>query len=334
MIRSFVFVVVFVFFACSGNSENFSDGGIGVVDGFTEGGPPFVSFTNPDQPGPYNVGYQGQSLDTATWGEFPLTVYYPAKIAGKDTDADVSAAPYPLVVFAHGASSNKDANTWVCKHLVSWGFVCAMFSTPDPVAGENDQWIYGILGSIDLLSNQKAPPRGLRNMVSEEQIAAAGHSKGANAALLAAGQDHRIRAVVALAPCAGGDLQAGKRIDGAVQLQTAALDGICPSRDCRPYYGILEKPKQFLEIAGANHIGFIDQGLYYEAAKMLVEKGSLNDKPATITRDEQERISRKYMAAWLTFHLKGNSEAEDYVYGEPAQTDFSSGVLSAFDFGK
>ena len=87
-------------------------------------------------------------------------------------------------------------------------------------------------------------------------------------------------------------------------------------------------PRMMLAIKGGNHIGFIDGGMRYEAAKLLLDKGVLGDKPATISRDDQERLSRRYLAAWLEVHVRGDASFEPYLYGEPASLDQSEGRLS------
>lgn len=87
-------------------------------------------------------------------------------------------------------------------------------------------------------------------------------------------------------------------------------------------------PQLPLLIQGGNHIGFIDAGMRYDAAKLLVDAGAINDTPATISRDEQERLSRRYITAWLEVHARGDASFEPYLYGDPAARDRDEGRLA------
>jgi hypothetical protein len=116
--------------------------------------------------------------------------------------------------------------------------------------------------------------------------------------------------------------------DAAVQLQAGSLDGMCPPAGARSLYDLLGPPRMLLTIQGGNHIGFIDSGVRYDAAKLLVEAGAINDTPATISRDDQERLSRRYLTAWLEVHARGDASFDPYLYGAPASRDQSEGRLS------
>jgi hypothetical protein len=52
------------------------------------------------------------------------------------------------------------------------------------------------------------------------------------------------------------------------------------------------------------------------------------DNPPGIDFDEQRRVSSKYFTSWFNYHLKHFDEYYTYIFGEEAQNDFDSGVLS------
>ena len=281
----------------------------------------------PEEPGPFPVGKLDDAFTHAPWGNYLLTVYYPATTAGVNAAPDKASAPYPAVVFAHGYLGNKDANIWVGTHLASRGYVCLLFSVPNPGEASVSPWAEGISGAIDHLTALTQGTGPLAGMVDLSRIGVSGHSKGANATIVATAADTRIRAAVPLAFCASFPGEAAK-ITVPVQLQPASLDGICSPALSTTIYGQLAPPKMLLEIAGANHIGFLGAGMAYDAARLLVNQGMLPDLKATISRAEQERLSRKYMTAWFSYYLEGNSEAHTFLYGAEAAKDRSNGKLS------
>ncbi len=74
--------------------------------------------------------------------------------------------------------------------------------------------------------------------------------------------------------------------------------------------------KQYIEIDGANHLGFLDEGfqdggIFYEVYKIF-------DKPAEISVKEQHAISKKYFTAWFQYFLNGYS---DYYTDLPCLED-------------
>ena len=90
----------------------------------------------PTDPGPFAIGTLAGSLSIAKWGTYPLNIYYPAKSAGASAPPEATGAPYPAVVFAHGHGGNKDANTWVGRHLATWGYVVIHFGAHAILVGE------------------------------------------------------------------------------------------------------------------------------------------------------------------------------------------------------
>jgi hypothetical protein len=80
--------------------------------------------------------------------------------------------------------------------------------------------------------------------------------------------------------------------------------------------------KEYLSITGANHIGFIDDFI----ARFAEWLGF--DNPKEIEFEEQRRISSRYFTAWFEYHLRSLDEYFTYIFGEDAQSDLDTGILS------
>jgi len=294
-----------------------------------EAGREATSLALPEQAGPFPVGTLDDSYTSGSWGKYTLTLYYPATSPGANTPFDPKGAPYPAVVFAHGLLGNKSANTWVGKHLASRGYICLLLGVPTPSSIDVAQWTDGITAAIDYLAARSAPGEKLAGLLDSARIGAAGHSMGANATILATAKDSRIKAAVPLA--FGSAPFAGASIKVPVQVHSASLDGICAPALSTALYAALGAPKQILEIAGGNHIGWLDGGLVYQAAQAMIAQGLLSDKQAKISRDEQERLSRRYLTSWFGYYLKKDSAYLPFLFGAEAASDRATGKLSILE---
>ncbi len=137
----------------------------------------------------------------------------------------VAGAPAPLVVFSHGIGSTRERYRWIGQHLAEQGQACLH---PQHVGSDRQVWtgnpfsvvtrlrdaaqesealarVADVRFALDTLLRGELAPR-----LDERRIALAGHSYGANTALLCAGavvqregrrlvlRDDRVRAAVVL----------------------------------------------------------------------------------------------------------------------------------------
>lgn len=132
-------------------------------------------------------------------------------------DAAAQRGEYPLIIFSHPSGGHRRAATFLCTHLSSHGYVVAALDHSEVIAPElarrngeteeqkNARWQAVIASRVpdarfllDHLLNTAAWESEAK--IDSARIGIIGHSFGAWTALALPEVDHRIRAVVALAP--------------------------------------------------------------------------------------------------------------------------------------
>lgn len=245
--------------------------------------------------GPYEAG-----VTTLTLADREVEVWYPAKpadVEGLDPDAyyirdwlsdtleailaslpedinppfvmdafrDVppsSEGPFPLVLFAHGASSYRNQSAFLTAHLASWGFVVAsvdylerglgrfLGEDPDPPMDdvELSRMVVGLLAS----ENEQAGGL-LEGAVSTDRIAITGHSAGGGTSIRFGGEPD----VVTFIP-----LSAGVSRDGEVTLPdkpslwlTGKTDGIVDPQRTIDTFEAANVPARLVLIDDMGHLG-------------------------------------------------------------------------------
>jgi predicted dienelactone hydrolase len=277
-----------------------------------------------DQPGSYKIGTYDTSFST-TFGNNDATVYYPATAAGVNTTLDASAAPYPIVAVSPGLGSNKEWNKWIGQHLSTHGYIVMILSVPNGFDSSTDQQQAGLVGALDKLTSENANASSrIYSVADVSKRVIIGHSLGAMASLSVAGRSGiDLDAVIALAPGAVSTT-ALKNITAPTQIQSASLDCITrPGPALTDYANVGGAFKQIFVITGGNHVGFNDEG-------SLAETGGdfLIDCDTIDVTDAQQRLSRRFMTAWLDYFVKGQSQYATYISGAKAQTEVTAGRIS------
>ena len=286
----------------------------------------------PENPGPYHVGYYKVSYNDPVYGRYMATIRYPAKYDGFFAPKDTSGAPYPGIVVANGFAASEWNIKWIPTHLTTFGYVTICFTPPHKISGDTTQWAYGFVRGIEKLKSHNSlwfsPIYGI---LDTETFGAIGLSMGGGGCIEATGlADSEIDASVALAPASSDSSNdAAQNITVPIQIQVGNNDGMVPPERVLPYYSDLIPDtlnKEYLSITGANHIGFIDDFV----ARFAEWLGF--DNPKEIEFEEQRRISSRYFTAWFEYHLRSLDEYFTYIFGEDAQSDLDSGILSDFRY--
>jgi dienelactone hydrolase len=229
---------------------------------------------DPAAAGPSPVGVRTiEAADTERGRTFPVDVWYPR------ADAD----SHPLVLFSHRSGGDRRSASFLTRHLASHGYVVAAMDHSETVAAElapsaaatdeeHDRRIDAIIACRVpdvrfLLTWLLAGADSAGPAIDPDRIGVAGHSFGGWTALAVAEQDHRVRAVVALAP--GG---ASSPVPGVLPLTLSfgwpgsvpllILTGDCdvptPLEGVREIFGRAPAPKRMFVLGRADHQHFGD----------------------------------------------------------------------------
>ena len=283
----------------------------------------------------YLVGTLDSSVSHQTSGEYEVTIFYPSLSSGNSSQPDRTGAPYPAIVFGHGFACTKDDYSWIGNCCAAHGYVSILFTTPSQFSffSAFPQSTDGFSLAIDYLTSLNEDEGGLlEGMVDEELIGVMGHSMGAMAALEAAANDTRIKAVVSLAPgyfdfLSFSDvyLEACESIVVPTQLILGSEDTICLPSGARNYYDALSSERELLIINGTFH----DLGIWNAGN----EPDWLGLIPGydPVTQEYYRNTTTRYFLSWFNYHLYNSSDYQPYIYGEEAWSDLESGVLSDFE---
>ena len=282
----------------------------------------------PDESGPYHVGYYKAKYNDPVYGDYTAAIRYPAKYDGFFAPKINSDTPFPGIVVANGFAGSEWQIKWIPTHLTTYGYVTICFTPPNKTSGDTTQWAYGFVRGIQKLKSHNSmwfsPISGI---LDTETFGAIGLSMGGGGCIEATGlPDSEIDASVALAPAnSDSSINAAQNITVPIQIQVGNNDGMVPPERVLPYYSDLIPDtlnKEYFSITGGNHIGFIDDFFARFAENLGL------DYPKEIEFEEQRKISSKYFTAWFEYHLRGLDEYFTYIFGKDAQNDFDAGMLS------
>jgi len=282
-----------------------------------------ISIAPPDEPGAYHVGEYSISYNVSDYGTYEATVRYPAEEDGQLASVDDSAAPYPGIIVSSGRGGGEWSVSWISEHLVSHGYVTLAFTPPDMFCNSTTQWAAGFIGGIQQLKLQNSDPSSpVYGLIDTETFGVIGLSMGGGGCLEAAGTANSgVDAAVPLAPAGYNSshttatMNAAANISVPVQLQIGSADTFVPPERVLPFYTDIipdTTTKQYIEINGGNHIGFLTWNFAEIAVLFEIEP------EISIGFEEQRRISSRYFTAWFQYHLKGLKGYDRYIFGDDA----------------
>ena len=230
---------------------------------------------------PATAAYQGQDLDPATQDRFEMVPGMGESIQQAIKDAVAEPGRYALVVFSHGFGGERRQSTFFYSHLASHGYVVASMdhvgnTTLDMISGS------GRAGDLDVLEkfiqsrpvdasfviDQMLAGRSGLDLIPD-QVGMSGHSFGGWTTLKTLETDHRIKAILPLAPGGGFtsidpdnvmakslNFQWGRMVPTLYIV--AELDSILPLDGMLDLYDRNPEPKTTIVLLNADHFHFND----------------------------------------------------------------------------
>ncbi len=274
--------------------------------------------TDPGQDGPY--AYKESDISNG----FLSSVHCDVPSAGP------SGGPYPVVLFAHGFMLDSSRYYGYGKRLASFGYVTCYVAYSDIQGQDKDPGtISGVLDWV--LAQSAASGNELSGLVDAGRAGVMGHSRGGKAAVNAAVQDPRFKALLGLDPvnvCPMGTCPDAIAALAGANLPSAFLGEITDngaaggSQACAPsadnfemFYASAPSPSLKVTVAGANHVSFLDNvdGVCL-ACGMCVA--------ATTDRAIVLELARSYTVAFFERYLRGNVGYDTYLTGAIAQQKY------------
>lgn len=244
-------------------------------------------------------------------------VYYPGTSEGNNTPINLSGGKYPVISFGHGFTLNPSIYIHLYRHLASWGYIVIAPSTETSFSPSHLEFAKDLVFVIKDMKRKNALTGDFfYNSADTNQTGVFGHSMGGGCSFLAGSLDPTIKAVSSLAAANTNpsSIAAINLIQKPVQLLSGARDSIASYWTQQlPHYNNANPYRQIINVKGGNHSYF----------HLLPGLDDLVDNPATITRPEQQRLTRRYVTAFFNVFLKNDTNYKSFLYGGIAQSDTS-----------
>ena len=274
--------------------------------------------TDPAQNGPY--AYSEPDISNG----FLSTIHCDVPSTGP------SGGPYPVVLFAHGFMIDSSRYYTYGKRLASFGYVTCYVAYSDLQGQDKDPG--SISGALDwVLAQSAASGNELSGLVDGTRAGVMGHSRGGKAAVNAAVQDPRFKAVLGLDPvnnCPMGTCPdaiaglAGAHLPSAFLGETTDNGVGSSGQACAPaadnfemFYASAPSPSLKVNVAGADHISFVDDVNGFCLACGQCTAGT-TDRAIVL------ELAWSYSVAFFERYLRGNAAYDTYLTGTLAQQKY------------
>lgn len=235
---------------------------------------------------------------------FPAVVYHPIQISKDGVPFARITYPVPTIAFGHGYLASPDLYASTLEHLASHGYIVIATRSGGETFPDHRALADDLLLSLTYMTLQSGDPGSqFYQQVDPNRLAMIGHSMGGGAAILAAADDARVKAVATLA-CAETDPSA---IEAAARMAVPALylygteDSIAPpDQHALAVYANAGQPKLAMGIIGGCHCGFIDEWMSF------CDVGSLS-------RTDQLSLVWDRLTAFLDLYLLELPESRDQL---------------------
>lgn len=257
-------------------------------------------------PGPFAAGTRTVTVTRPSGSTFSATLHYPATSPGTNAPFDPAAAPCPGITFGHGFLQPVTQYASTLSHLATHGFIVIASQSESGLFPNHANFAKDLRYCLDWLEQQNtAPSSEFFGSIDMDAFGASGHSMGGGAAILAAKDDPRIRALAPTAPAntSPSSIDAMLSVLVASRLIVGGQDSIVPpAGTASPMYANAKGPRQLLSIQGGFHCGFTDGNF------IGCDSGS-------ITRAQQLAITRRLLTEFFLLHLRGEQSRWKSVWG-------------------
>ena len=248
-------------------------------------------------------------------------VYYPATSEGSNAPL-LTGNKYPVISFGHGFTLNPNLYVALYRHLASWGYIVIAPSTETGFSPSHLNFAKDLAFVLkDMKRKGKTSGDIFYDAVDSNNTGVFGHSMGGGCSFLAGSLDSSIKAVSSLAAATTNpsSISAISQIRCPVQLLSGQRDSIASYYTNQlPHYNNAFPFKYIANIKGGNHSQF----------HLIAGLDDLVDNAATITRAEQQRLTRRYVTSFFNLFLKNDTACKNFLYGTSAKSD--TGVIMQF----
>lgn len=241
-------------------------------------------------------------------------VYYPSESEGSGTPV-LQGNQYPVISFGHGFTLNPNLYVSLYRHLASWGYIVI---APSTETGFFPSHINFARDLAFVLKDMKRKGRSAGDIfyqvIDSLNTGVFGHSMGGGCSFLAGSLDSNIKAISTLAAANTNpsSISAASLIKNPVQLLSGQRDSIASYWTQQlPHFNNSFPFKQIINLKGGNHSQF----------HLIPGLDDLVDNAATISRIEQQRLTKYYVTSFFNLFLKNDTSYKKFLYEAEAQND-------------
>ncbi|MFJ6797245.1 alpha/beta hydrolase family protein [Streptomyces sp. NPDC091268] len=272
----------------------------------TPAAPPAVA-ADPAAPGAFPVAYTDLTV-SASGRSYSARVWYPGASAG--ANAPVAPGLHPGLAFGHGFFQDISKYESTLRHYASWGFITVTPKSQGGISPSHSGFADDLNAALTWLTAQNSTTGSrFAGAVDTSRYALSGHSMGGGAALLAASRNAAVKSVSTLAAAETNPsaVSASAALAIPAQYVGGSKDTIAGvENNQRKMYNAKPSPTQLRVITGGFHCGFVDNSGFG------CDSGS-------ISRAEQQRLTRAVTTTYLLYTLGLDSSLRDQVWGAAAQ---------------
>ncbi|MEZ0228694.1 MAG: alpha/beta fold hydrolase [Planctomycetota bacterium] len=240
---------------------------------------------------------------------------YTITVQGSSTSIDIrlpAAASFarPVVVICHGWAYSIGNYESIAEHLASRGFAAVLYSQPNLFGTNTQTWASQMKDAISEVARLNGKTTsGVFGELDMNKVGLLGHSYGGACVSMLAGQDARVKTVVAMAPVNqwtwSSVISATAQIKSPFLVLAGSSDWLARESYTRPLYNAATRApeKQYVEVSGAGHVFMIGSG-------------------------SQAVLASRYYTSWLERFLMGKDDAAGWTNGTKAKQQEQQGVLS------